>query len=443
MYLSRIIISLGLTFLLIGCTTKSANFHDAIDDSIPKSTLTKNYQNKTKLPDQDKVVRLYIDGFGSIYPENKGIREFNINTSLGDNKLYTQFVFSKKVCKKYIKNYSNDISLMCDATKDISTDSDLDMLKNQKWVNLQTILWDKKAKEIYKQASKENKDILFMIHGFNNSYYDANKSFSSIRNKINLINKKEQPLFVEVYWNGYVGFPIMTNSWGQAQVSGPLAGFQMRQLFKAIKHEYKVHDRSLPNVTIITHSSGAYVAGALLGNPYSVLPYLYDTHKNRSFPEYSEFKKNRDAINNKYPIPNFPKIRLGMIAAATPSNMFTGYYPTDKKIEGGILSENTELIFTINWKDKILKKYLGLESLSIIGATGSGQSEKLYCEELYLVKRKPTKAYDLSEGGLIFNGHGIEDYLARDNINNFFKALFDENINDDKESICKQYDQSK
>ena len=120
-----------------------------------------------------------------------------------------------------------------------------------------------------------------------------------------------------------------------------------------------------------------------------------------------------------------------MIAAATASNTFTGSPDMDGDVEGGILSAETKLIFTINWKDTALTKYVGLMNINPTGATGAGQDEDLYCANLKQVKGQPSKAFDLSEGGILFwNSHGVDAYLERKNINDFLKAVLGYDVED-------------
>jgi hypothetical protein len=242
------------------------------------------------------------------------------------------------------------------------------------------------------------------------------------------ITKKKHdraPLFVEVYWDGFEG-NIVSGAWGKAQASGPLVGFQMRQLFKAIQQSYKANMHSLPKLMFITHSSGAFVAASTLGNPCSTLPDL----QRPPSPEWVEFSENKMGKSEKYPIPEFPEIRLGMMAAATASNTFTGGTGSEKLDcdekgkTGGILSENTTLIFTINGKDSALTKYLGLANFDLFGATGAGAEKDLYCNELKQVKGRDTKAYDFSDGGvLLWNSHKAESYLDRANTTIFLEAV--------------------
>lgn len=432
----HVLTTLSAFIIFTGCASKSVNFYSSIHGPDEGNVVAK----QSKSIEHSGVVKIYIDNRGSIYPEDKDIVKFKPSdenlSEEGHNRLYRQFVLNKELCKMYTDMSTSDLSLLCDATKD--TDNHFNPMSNKKWLDAQTKLWKKKAKEIYREASKDNRDILFMIHGFNNTYSASSKSFNKLEEEITSMKKHKGkvPLFVRVYWNGYEGAPFLTTSWGQAQVSGPLAGFNMRQLFKGIQTEYKHHKRK-PTIMILTHSSGAFVAGSLLGNPYAALPKLYDENRTE-FPEYDEFRDNRGVGSKKYPIPSFTKIRLGMIAAATPSTTFIGYYPKDINITGGLLSKNTELIFTMNKKDWVLGKFFNMANVSMLGATGSGQNEHLYCTELLNVKCMPTKAYDLSEGGILFwNGHGVAAYLDRTNIENFLKALLGEDVDDDRVEICK------
>lgn len=408
MNIRKIIILMLCSIFISGCAS-NVMFYGNIEKNI-------NLKENNK-----KSISIYVDAFGSIYPEAEGIKLF-ASVPEESGSLYEHFFYNKKICTQFLSSKESDIRGLCEAIKDIKYIDDF-KLPNKNWRNYQTILWQKKGKIIFEEASKKNLDIIFLIHGFNNIYDKAKNNFSIIKKKIrSLIDKEKIPLIVEVYWDGFDGLPL-SGAWSKAQSSGPLVGFQMRQLFKSIQDSYKQSNYKLPELMFITHSSGAFVAGSILGNPYSVLPNLHEKSKIRS-PEYENFFKYRSGNNVKFPIPKFTKIRLGMIAAATPSNTFTGNKNMDSNVEGGILSTDTKLIFTINSKDIGLNKFFRLADVNLTGATGAGTDKEDFCILLKNLKEQENRAFDFSDGGFLFwNGHGVSSYLSRNNTNDFIKEV--------------------
>lgn len=385
MKLYKVVTSIIFCIFVSACTSKNVTFYQDIE---------KNAQNTDS-------IRIHIDAFGSIYPNEKGIVSFEKN--LGESaSLYNQFITNNAVCTDSNTTLSSNTRNLCKAIEGMTPESyDNQILPNEEWRDAQSKIWEITGTKIFNQASAQDRDILFLIHGFNNTFSDSSKNFQVIKNKVRaMATQNKEPLIIEIYWDGFEGLPL-SGAWGKAQTSGPLIGFQMRQLLSHIQTKYETSQKRLPELMFITHSSGAFVAGSLLGNPYAVLPLLHNEDKVVS-PEYLQFRQLRAGNHKKFPIPNFPKIRLGMIAAATSSETFTGYEKMDKQIEGGVLAKNTTLIFTINKKDIGLIKFFGLANVNLVGATSAGSDRDLYCRQLQNVKGEPTKAYDFSDGGFYF-----------------------------------------
>ena len=399
------------TVVFLAACAQNVTFYDAIESE----------QNQ-RVEDAN-VVRVYIDAFGSIYPDNAGVNKIQSGL-VESNGLYDEFSCSRAACDSIDGLMQKNIKLLCDASKDaVATCKPNDNPLVDSWVVAQTLLWQQKADAIFKKASEDNRDLFFLIHGFNNTYSQAEDSFSLIKGKVEALHEgKKLPLFVEVYWDGFKGVPL-SGAWSSAQASGPLVGFQLRQLFKSIQESYAESSEPLPELMVVTHSSGAFVAGSIFGNPYSALPKLYKEKEGVS-PEYDLFRKARSGDDETYPIPSFNKTRIGMIAAATPSNTFTGNEARDKGIRGGLLSENTTLIFTINPKDFGLQKFFGLRNINATGATGAGSDGDLFCTNLEEVNGHKNVGFDFSDGGfLLWNNHGPSAYLGRINSDNFLKEV--------------------
>ncbi len=406
----KIMIVVAIMPSILGCATP-VTFYDSVGKEA-----TENYIGNKE------IHRIHIDAFGNIYPNNTSLSRFG--KPLESHSLYDQFLINKDKCPSFTNAESESITDHCLAVSSVThSPYDDQGLPIDEWKQAQARLWKKYANEIHKVAevSSDNR-LVFLIHGFNNTFSQAESNFSKIENRLRSIDKSDNLIFVEIYWDGFEG-PPLSGAWSKAQASGPLVGFSLRQLFRHLDDLYSIDDKHLPETMFITHSSGVFVATSLLGNPYSALPELYNEDTKTS-PGYEFFRDNRARNHPDYPIPKFSKVRLGMIAAATPSNSFTGAPKVDKGVDGGILTENTELIFTLNYKDVALQKYLGLANWNALGSTSSGANSKLYCRYLKTVKGVNSKAFDFSDSGfLIWNSHSVEDYLARQNADGFLAAI--------------------
>ena len=392
----KLLTILVVCFVVSGCSS-SVRFYEFAEQSLDDPKINK--------------IRVHIDAFGNIYPHEKGIASFAQN---GDShSVLDQFYSNKKLCETVDRTTSPFIYEHCDELKSNG---------EYGWDRAQQKLWQETGISIAEKA--KNKDIVFLIHGFNTNGQEAIDNFDILKKKIGLAVPSKDIFYVEIFWDGFQGGPI-TGAWSKAQSSGPLVGFHMRQLFNGMINEYNRSKRNLPQFTILTHSSGAFVAGALLGDPSSALKDLRNPPPISA--KYQLFKQHRADKTGRYAVPNIPNIRLAMIAAATPWNTFTGYSKNGERIVDGILSPSTQLIFTLNYKDTALQKYLHLASLNLLGATNAGANSRIYCNRLQTVKNVKSIAFDFSDGGfLIWNSHGVDGYMSRENANDFISAALGE-----------------
>ncbi|HBM88875.1 MAG: hypothetical protein P1U69_06660 [Parvibaculaceae bacterium] len=331
----------------------------------------------------ENVVRLYIDRQGSLYPQTGFSDSYAPFDDVDGDTLraVVHHVAASDVEREFCGGLSAD------------PDSDLRILCTEKaentdksWRQRQEVLWDRVGARIHKMASKgeEDRTLVFLIHGFNvanaRQPYEIAEEFLSAA-----AGNDENLLFVEIHWDGWTS-PLGLGVWGEAQTSGPLVGFEMRQLFSVIASAYEQEGLSPPKVRVLTHSSGAIVVGSLFGNPIAALPNLRNTNRNS---DYEFFAANLSPPSGRYRIPDFPDIRIGMLAAATPASTFVGRmprhnvvsYPRDEGFpDAGILSKNTTLLISINEKDFALTKGgVGANSAQT-GATGLGTIPESYCE---------------------------------------------------------------
>jgi hypothetical protein len=389
------------------------------------------YNDKKNSVSTNNTIKLYIDAIGSIYP----IDGYPPGFIPSDNKDISQSLFNQtsrdpRICQN--ANPNSEAFYLCKTTQDNNKNHLLE------WRKAQTMLWKKTAKNIFSIYKKNNNsELIFLIHGFNNTERDGKGAFTAIKTEIdNIMTPSRNPLFIEVYWDGHLG--KFTGAWSRAQSSGPLVGFNLRQLFKGLDESYKKQKQPLPNIEIITHSSGAFIIGALLGNPYSALPLL----QNPKDTEYSLFNKNRGVGSIDFPIPDFPSIRIGLIAAATPTTTYIG--GQDEQYIDGILSKNTTLIFTMNNRDIGLGKLFRLHNLSMFGATNAGADRERYCNNLDKLNGNDLNtevyAFDFKDHDAPFykpyDGHGVNSYfLIKKQTNLFMKKVLDIDYSDGEKYI--------
>ncbi|PKG83855.1 hypothetical protein CXF85_10175 [Colwellia sp. 75C3] len=385
---------------------------------------SKNDELKNNNATSGNTVKLYIDAFGNLYPDN-GYQTNQINEDLSGS-LYDQST-AGNLCSSSNRALTGDAKLLCKTVVNETCDvKNKPCFPNEQWLSAQTQLWKNAGTKIYSYASNNKaKRIFFLIHGFNNTVKDSAPMYELVKKEVTTLTGEEnKPLFVEIYWDGFEGLPL-SGAWSSAQSSGPLVGFNLRQLFKGVQTAYANNNVELPNVSVFTHSSGAFIIGATLGDPYGALPDLKDPKS----PEYAHFKKLRNGQNKTHPIPNFPQFRVGMIAAATPSETFTHFNENPTGEETGILSNNTSLIFSINENDFALNKGFGLQNVNALGASGAGADLALYCDELAYLKDGQVESYAFNFAHPkswfldLWDEHNVKSYLSHDNKKVFLQSL--------------------
>ncbi|WP_125782591.1 hypothetical protein [Pseudoalteromonas rubra] len=355
--------ALFLVITLTGCASNVYYFNEA--------------QKQENL--ENGSVSIFIDAFGSVYPKNGLPPELTTNIPR-ESGIYDLMSMCDFDCSAVVEN--------TEAFEICQMQHLPEKERYQFMRSVQLKLWNSRAKYLYEQIKGTKKEVVFLLHGYNSSYKDSTDSFKLMKEEVrqHAMPRERQFLFVNLYWDGFEGNPF-SGAWSRAQASGPLVGFRLRQFFNAFSDMYKAEGKAPPNVTFLTHSSGAFVVGSLIGNPFFALPLLQNPKESDS--EYNAFKKHRHGYESsgEYRIPEFSSMRIGMIAAATPTTTFNVLEnkkdnSCKKEVDSGVLAKNVTLIFSMNGRDFALTKMFNLQNLSGLGATGSGSDKDRYCTYL-------------------------------------------------------------
>lgn len=183
----------------------------------------------------------------------------------------------------------------------------------------------------------KNKPQTWLIHGYRKNLYqrESNIDNTSLSDNIrvkNRVNKfleeksKNQPYYIEVYWDGkYMFFNKksaikLAKMFKKAIPNAQNAGYSLRDIFIKIDKE---------NINIITHSTGTHVATDL----------LFNARENFSYTK---------------PTPN-QNINLILVASASSGKkLFDNFYKRDSKINY-LLKDNYKVINAYNKKDNVLR----------------------------------------------------------------------------------------
>jgi hypothetical protein len=227
----------------------------------------------------------------------------------------------------------------------------------ERWERVQAELWNERSRAIAARFSRDDDVTLaLLIHGFNNWYRESSTNYATAERQMRRFLPAGQRLHVvEVYWDGCRGNSSGIGCWGRAQSTGPLAGFAVRQLFNGVETNWQTRNR--PHWRVLTHSSGAFVAGAIFGDPTAALPQLVNPATNRW---YARFANYRATVGGRYGVPQAADIKLGMFAPATPDTTFIG----NDAYSGGVLAPHLTILTVVQPDDNGPNKlFLGCQRI--------------------------------------------------------------------------------
>lgn len=174
------------------------------------------------------------------------------------------------------------------------------------WGQIQSKLRDDVVADINKHSDKE---ILLLVHGFNNNHGEANRWMEELASDIR--RDRPQVRVVQMYWDGLRGNATGIGIWGEAQFNGPRVGHGLRRILNRIEPGTPVR--------ILTHSSGAFVVTNALGNGGG---------------SYGGFLQKGDELlraragmtEGEYRIPtNLTDLRVAMLVPAQPVSAFSHF----------------------------------------------------------------------------------------------------------------------
>lgn len=302
----RVLFAASLGLLLSACSGQHVQFaHPAAFADPPGET------------------RIFLDDQGDLYPRTGLSADFLVTKANRGSLFDTARAKSAGLCDNPAPE--TELAQLCTA---IGPDCNVDLKACfNRWQHIQAKMWASRSADINGAiGATDPKDttLAVLIHGFNNDFSKSQATFALAQKQMRRFAPEGHRLhFVEVYWDG------CTNStgigcWGRAQYAGPLAGFALRQMMHGVEERWSVGmaqsaTRGTLHWRMLTHSSGAFVAGAIFANPGKVLPRL---DKPGSDLWYARFKKHGKSTQQPFGIPKLKNFKLGMFAAATTYQTF-------------------------------------------------------------------------------------------------------------------------
>jgi hypothetical protein len=318
-------------------------------------------------PDPSGETRIFMDARGDLYPRGGLDWRYAMPDAAKGSLFNAARGADPALCRK--PQPGSELATLCKAVEGQCPQA-ITQDCFDRWQSAQSILWAHRSDEVMRALGRDglaNTTLGVLIHGFNNLSSESQANFALAQKQMRRFAPSGHRLhFIEVYWDGCKNLTGV-GCWGRAQASGPLAGFALRQMFNGVERRWMTAAGGQGGAglhwRILTHSSGAFVAGAVLANPAGALPLMRDPKGDLS---YERFRAQAAQSEGDLAIPRLGNAKLGMFAPATMAETFI---PTPEL--RGLPNQPLTILSVVQSEDKALTKMgIGCDRL---GKTCFGQ----------------------------------------------------------------------
>lgn len=363
------------------------------------------------------VVKLYFDREGKLYPPDVRINPY--------------YFYLEHLNKKKLERYSNPEYATLETALTKYDNLSREAMRQQfnltgvdsvrVFLRLQDAVRKSVISEIeQKLVTNNTKDLIVMIHGFNDPIPDA--AYYSLRKNIEKY-LQSKPVFIEVYWDGLTSLgdnPLLSNIWGYAQSNSAKVGLGLRNILNKLNTNIRL--------TLLTHSLGASVATHALFNP-------------GKWPKKFQEELEQEYHSENIPTPKQKDIRIAMLAPAIPGIKVFDHI--DYTIPENTVPTITRIVIGYNHFDYAVTK--GGLFASSFGSTALGADAKnevnktiiainainpkikivpvdfsLYIKNDSLGNKKLQRKSPYKQ-----REHGVQFYEQNQHFSDFLKAMFD------------------
>lgn len=294
-----------------------------IQSSCNVKNLYNDFNSFKEIDRSDDVIRLYFDREGFLYPKY----------SIPKTDFYNSYsrLFDVFQQKEFAKSMFESEGLTYETTGSDTVDFE----------TLQDAIIERSVNKINQLS--ENRKLLFLIHGYNNTAVEAKSSYEYAQQIIKKKYPDESFQVVEVYWDGLHNDGSSLNSWiiwNNAQAQASWCGLGLRRIMNQINQD---------TTYVLTHSHGAAVITETLFN--------VRRFKDRYYKGEGREIAVRQAIYDT-PKTNF---RVAMLVPAIPGkNVFDEYF--DRTVDGLFVRQTNDknylFINGFNKYDKVVNKFI-------------------------------------------------------------------------------------
>ncbi|AJP73910.1 hypothetical protein [Sphingomonas hengshuiensis] len=362
------------------------------------------FAHPNTIPDAPGEARVFLDARGDLYPKS-GLPAVYVLPERANGSLFEAARGADpQLCRDV--GFDTEMAELCAAVAPACSGTSTEACF-ERWEGVQASIWKRRGEAIAARFSQSREPTIgVLIHGFNNWYRESQANYATAEKQFRRFQPDGRDVFfVEVYWDGCRGNDKGIGCWGKAQSTGPLAGFALRQLFNSVTEARPPVAPQL-HWRVLTHSSGAFVAGAIFGDPIAALPQLQDPTTNRW---YARFAKHRTSDAGPTRIPQLANVKLGMFAPATPGITFSG----TQAHRGGILTRGLTVMTVVQRDDSAVNKlFIGCQRF---GASCLGAKREQVCALQSAVASSGTDAtvigYDFTRPKTLWgNETDLHDY---------------------------------
>ncbi|MFB2648033.1 hypothetical protein [Shewanella mangrovisoli] len=359
-------------------------------------------------------ISVFFDRDGDLYPPSAVTMNGSMFTASRDDTATLRAYFEQ------VSNRRDWESLLTEMSIDNSSNP------AEVWSDVQSKLFSNVIESIVKGSNSGNRKIIFLVHGYNNEFKDAESWYKPVEQDIKERAKdrgEQDPYFVRVHWDG-LSQTIPISIWTKAQWNGPITGLSLRRILSGLDGKLTKDTQ----IAMLSHSTGALVVVNAVGDGSAAL----DCEGN--------FKERCVAISDTSSIPKLvSNVRLGMLIPAASLDTFNFFNNEQKLPQAIVLGLNkqdfpTNKVFGCIWLGSTCMNVKTEQTCNNLKTTFSNLPVDFYVFEFSNSLNNENQTF------MFWETHKVQDQMKRDMWSAFIERVLFliPDTNFDNLEQCKQ-----
>ncbi|MCL1074934.1 hypothetical protein [Shewanella dokdonensis] len=294
------------------------------------------------------------------------------------------------------------------------------------WPIVQQQLFTRVTDAISQGSEHGKRKIVFLVHGYNNEFMDAECWYSLVEQDIAKrasVHGESRPYFIRVYWDG-LSQALPVSIWTKAQWNGPITGLALRRILYGLEGKLSKETQ----IAMLSHSTGALVVANAVGDGSASLECK------------ANFQAHCPAIRDMASIPTLVStVRLGVLIPAASPDTFDCFKDKQKLPQAIILGLNqqdfpTNKVFGCIW--------LGTTCMNVYPEYTCSKLQKTFANSPveYAVFEFSNSSHNENQQLIFWETHSVKDQMQRDMWPAFIERVIfpGANVNSNHPVQCEQ-----